>query len=176
MSEHVLAAHSLRKEYYETVAVNDLDLAVAQGEIFGLIGPNGAGKTTLLRMLATALEPTGGQACFEGMDIWNDPPRYRTQIGFMPDFFQMYPNLKVGELLEYFGRAYGLQGAELSRRVAEVLRLIDLEANRDGFVRGLSRGMTQRLCFWQERSASPEASTTGRAGIRPGPSVEEERL
>lgn len=145
MGENIVTTSGLRKEYHEVVAVRDVDLAIPAGEIFGLIGPNGAGKTTILRMLATALEPTSGQICFRGVDIWKRPREVREQIGFMPDFFQMYDRLKVGELLSYFGIAHGLRGPELRERVAEVLALTDLDEKRSSFVKGLSRGMMQRL-------------------------------
>lgn len=145
MGGNIVTTISLRKEYHEVVAVKDVDLVIPAGEIFGLIGPNGAGKTTILRMLATALEPTSGQICFRGVDIWKRPREIREQIGFMPDFFQMYDRLKVGELLSYFGIAHGLRGPELRERVAEVLALTDLDEKRSSFVKGLSRGMMQRL-------------------------------
>ena len=147
MSETIFTTRSLRKEYYRVVAVDDIDLEIPEGEIFGLIGPNGAGKTTTLRMLATTLEPTSGQAFFRGMDIWTKPEEVRRNIGFMPDFFQLYATLKVHELLKYFGIAHGLRGENLNRRVEEVLGMIDLDDKRDALVRGLSRGMMQRLCL-----------------------------
>ena len=145
MSQGIITTKALRKEYFETVAVNDVDLEIPQGEVFGFIGPNGAGKTTILRMLATTLEPTSGQVLFEGRDIWKNPERARANIGFMPDFFQMYDNLRVRELLTYFGIAHGLSGRELRLRVDQVVDLTDLVEKRDGFVKGLSRGMMQRL-------------------------------
>jgi len=147
MSENIISTSALRKEYCETIAVDDINLAIPPGEIFGLIGPNGAGKTTTLRMLATTLEPTSGRAYFEGVDIWKRPTEVRSQIGFMPDFFQMYDDLKVDELLIYFGIAHGLEDSELHQRVGEVLDLIDLGNKRKNLVNGLSRGMTQRLCL-----------------------------
>ncbi len=147
MSENIITTDALRKEYYETVAVADINLAVGTGEIFGLIGPNGAGKTTTLRMLATTLEPTSGRIFFRDKDIWKRPEKVRAQIGFMPDFFQMYGNLKVYELLKYFGIAHGLSGSELDHRVTEIIGLADLNEKYDSFVKGLSRGMMQRLCL-----------------------------
>ncbi len=147
MSENIVTTSNLRKEYCELLAVDDVNLTIVRGELFGFIGPNGAGKTTTLRMLATTLEPTSGRIYFQGTDIWQCPTKVRRLIGFMPDFFKMYDNLKVGELLNYFGRAHGLEGAELRRRVEEVCSLIDLKEKQDTFVGGLSRGMTQRLCL-----------------------------
>jgi ABC-2 type transport system ATP-binding protein len=145
MSDEIIHVEALRKEYYEVVAVDDVSLSVAADAIHGLIGPNGAGKTTLLRMLATTLEPTSGRIRFEGEDIWRDPVAIRAKMGFMPDFFQMYDNVKVGELLTYFGIAHGLRGGALRQRVDEVIELTDLAEKRETFCRGLSRGMVQRL-------------------------------
>lgn len=145
MPEILFQTRGLRKEYFEVLAVEDLDLSIPAGEIFGLIGPNGAGKTTLLRMLATTLEATSGEALFQGRDIWQDPISVRKNLGFMPDFFQMYEKLKVWELLKYFGIAHGLDKGTLDGRIDEVLDMIDLRRQRDMFCRGLSRGMMQRL-------------------------------
>ncbi len=86
MSEHIIETRALRKEYFDVLAVDDVDWAVDAGEIYGLIGPNGAGKTSLLRMLATTLEPTSGRVLFEGQNIWRDPTRLRGRMGFMPTF------------------------------------------------------------------------------------------
>jgi len=145
MANEIIVTESLRKEYFEVVAVNDVSLAIPAGEILGLIGPNGAGKTTLLRMLATCLEPTSGRIRFEGDDIWRDPQTIRGKMGFMPDFFQMYDRLLVREVLTYFAIAHGLPRCERSARVDEVLRLTGLEEKKDSLAKGLSRGMTQRL-------------------------------
>jgi len=145
MPDDIIALQQLRKQYYEVLAIDDVDLCIAAGEIYGLIGPNGAGKTTLLRILATTLEPTAGRALIEGRDVWRDPVATRAIIGFMPDFFQLYGRLKVWELLTYFGIAHRMSGRSLRQRVDEVISLTDLQEKRDSFVRGLSRGMTQRL-------------------------------
>ena len=145
MSDEIVVMQALRKEYYEVVAVDDVDLSLARGQIHGLIGPNGAGKTTLLRMLATTLEPPSGEILFEGVDIRRDPKAVRAKMGYMPDFFQMYDGLRVAELLAYFGIAHGLGGRQLRDRVAEVIRLIGLEEKAHTPCKGLSRGMVQRL-------------------------------
>jgi ABC-2 type transport system ATP-binding protein len=145
MSDDLIWIENLRKEYLDVVAVADLNLSIPSGEIFGLIGPNGAGKTTLLRMLATCLEPTSGRILFQGQDLWLDPIHVRSVMGFMPDFFQVYNRLTLREFLCYFGIAHGLAGGALARRVEEVIDLVDLRDKRDRPVRGLSRGMVQRL-------------------------------
>jgi ABC-2 type transport system ATP-binding protein len=135
----------LRKEYYELVAVDDVELQIPSGEIFGLIGPNGAGKTTLMRMLATTLEPTSGRAYLDDVDVIRHPMHMRQRMGFMPDFFQLFPELTVTELLEYFGRAHGMSLEDRRRRGREVLSVVGLEDKASAQVRGLSRGMMQRL-------------------------------
>jgi ABC-2 type transport system ATP-binding protein len=145
MDDGFLSLRKLRKEYYEVLAVDDVDLALNPGDIFGLIGPNGAGKTTLLRMLATALEPTAGRALLRGKDIWADPVSYRRIMGFMPDFFQLYDYLTARETLLYFGLAHGMDRRTRARRADEVLGLIGLEAKARSLAKGLSRGMVQRL-------------------------------
>jgi ABC-2 type transport system ATP-binding protein len=145
MGNDFLALHRLRKEYFEVVAVDDVDLEVHRGDIFGLIGPNGAGKTTLLRMLATALEPTAGRALFCGKDLWADPVAYRRVMGFMPDFFQLYDYLTTRETLLYFGLAHGMDRKARARRADEVLELIGLQEKAHSLAKGLSRGMVQRL-------------------------------
>ncbi len=139
----IVQLQQLRKEYYELVAVDDVDLAIDSGEIYGLVGPNGAGKTTLLRMVATTLDPTAGRVLFDGVDISKNPLPMRQHMGFMPDFFQLYNDLKVGETLSYFARAHGLP--KRRARVDEVLEIIGLASKKHTFVKGLSRGMTQRL-------------------------------
>ncbi|MCJ7544703.1 MAG: ABC transporter ATP-binding protein [Phycisphaerae bacterium] len=145
MDTEFLSLVTLRKEYYEVVAVNDVDLGIREGDIFGLVGPNGAGKTTLLRMLATALEPTAGRAVFRGKDIWDDPVSYRGVIGFMPDFFQLYDYLTTRETLLYFGLAHGLDRKTRTGRADEMLKVIGLEEKAHSLAKGLSRGMVQRL-------------------------------
>ncbi len=145
MAQTLLELCRLRKDYFNVVAVADVELSIPAGEIVGLIGPNGAGKTTLLRMLATTLEPTTGRVLLEGKDLWDDPPAVRRQIGFMPDFFQVYRDLTVREFLTLFGLAHDLHGEQLNERVTEVISLIGLEEKADSLCKGLSRGMVQRL-------------------------------
>lgn len=145
MDTEFLSLVNLRKEYYEVVAVDDVDLGIPEGDIFGLVGPNGAGKTTLLRMLATALEPTAGRAVFRGKDIWDDPVSYRGIMGFMPDFFQLYDFLTARETLLYFGLAHGLDRKARTSRADEMLKITGLEDKAHSLAKGLSRGMVQRL-------------------------------
>ncbi len=136
---------SLRKEYDNVLAVDDLTLAIPQGEIFGLIGPNGAGKTTTIRMACGLLAPTMGRALIAGVDVAREPERAQQHIGYLSDFFAVYEDLKVWEYLDYFAHAYKLPEADIPARVTEVIAQVNLEVKRDAMIRGLSRGMKQRL-------------------------------
>ncbi len=137
----------LVKRYDKTLAVAGIDLSIEQGEIFGLVGPNGAGKTTTLRMLATLLRPSAGSAEIDGWSVTQNPDQVRRVIGFMPDVFGVYDDMKVWEYLDFFARCYGLPPAGRRRMIADLLELVDLGARRDDYVQTLSRGMEQRLCL-----------------------------
>ncbi len=143
----VVAARGLVKRYDRTVAVAGLDLEVAAGEIFGLVGPNGAGKTTILRILATLLVPTAGDAEIAGESIRRNPNAARRVLGFMPDVFGVYDDMKVWEYLDFFARCYGLSAPRRRQMIGDLLDLVDLSDKRDTYVQGLSRGMQQRLCL-----------------------------
>jgi ABC-2 type transport system ATP-binding protein len=136
----------LRKEYKDLIAVDDVDLELEQGDIFGLIGPNGAGKTTAIKMLATLLKPTSGSAYIDGFDVFRSPEKVRGIIGYMPDFFGVYDDLKVWEYLDFFAAAYKIPKRQRMGLIEDVLELTDLDAKRDSYVRDLSRGMKQRTC------------------------------
>ena len=135
----------LRKEYDELVAVHDLKLTIPHGEIFGLIGPNGAGKTTTIRMACGLLAPTVGRALVNGIDVAAEPERAQQSIGYLSDFFAVYEDLKVWEYLDYFAHAYRVAEGDIAARVNEVIGQVSLEVKRDAMIRGLSRGMKQRL-------------------------------
>ncbi|MFL5681241.1 MAG: ABC transporter ATP-binding protein [Chloroflexota bacterium] len=143
----IVTAHGLVKRYDRTLAVAGLDLAVEEGEIFGLVGPNGAGKTTTLRILATLLAPTSGEAEIAGVSVRRNPNAVRRVLGFMPDVFGVYDDMKVWEYLDFFARCYGIPAARRRRMIGDLLDLVDLGHKRDSYVQGLSRGMQQRLCL-----------------------------
>jgi len=135
----------LTKKYGDFIALDSLDLKLEQGDLFGFIGPNGAGKTTTIRILATLLAPTWGEAYVCGYSVHTHPREIRRAIGYMPDVFGVYDDMRVGEYLEFFAAAYRIDAPE-RRRVAErSLELVDLGSKRDELVTSLSRGMTQRL-------------------------------
>src|SRR6201982_600018 len=145
MADSVIALTNLRKEYDELVAVQDLNLTIHQGEIFGLIGPNGAGKTTTIRMACGLLAPTVGRALVNALDVAAEPERAQQSIGYLSDFFAVYEDLKVWEYLDYFAHAYRVAEGDIAARVNEVIGQVSLEVKRDAMIRGLSRGMKQRL-------------------------------
>jgi ABC-2 type transport system ATP-binding protein len=135
----------LTKKYGDFCALESLDLRLAQGDLFGFIGPNGAGKTTTIRILSTLLAPTWGEAYVCGHSIYTQPREIRRAIGYMPDIFGVYDDMRVIEYLEFFAAAYRIAGPA-RRQVAErSLELVDLVPKRDELVTSLSRGMTQRL-------------------------------
>jgi ABC-2 type transport system ATP-binding protein len=135
----------LRKEYDDLIAVEDLSLTIPSGEIYGLIGPNGAGKTTTIRMTCGLLSPTQGSVRVANVDVLRDPEQAQQHIGYLSDFFAVYENLKVWEYLDYFAHAYKMPEEKISARVTEVIAQVGLEVKRDALIRGLSRGMKQRL-------------------------------
>ncbi len=143
----IVRTEGLVKRYDGTLAVAGLDLRVEAGEIFGLVGPNGAGKTTTLRILATLLLPSAGTAEIAGMSVTRNPDQVRRVIGFMPDAFGVYDDMKVWEYLDFFARCYGIAPAGRRRMIGDLLELVDLAHKRDSYVQTLSRGMQQRLCL-----------------------------
>jgi ABC-2 type transport system ATP-binding protein len=143
----LITIQHLRKEYKTLVAVDDLCLHLEEGDIFGFIGPNGAGKTTTIKMLATLLRPTSGTATIAGFDIVREPEAVRAVIGYMPDFFGVYDDIKVWEYLDFFAAAYKIPTERRHHVVQDVLELTDLTGKRDAYVEELSRGMKQRLCL-----------------------------
>ena len=143
----IVHATGLVKRYDRTLAVGGLDLDVGEGEIFGLVGPNGAGKTTTLRILATLLVPDSGEAEIAGVSLRRNPNEARRVLGFMPDAFGVYDDMKVWEYLDFFARCYGIPAERRRRMIGDLLDLVDLGPKRDSYVQGLSRGMQQRLCL-----------------------------
>ncbi|MEG4580171.1 ABC transporter ATP-binding protein [Microcoleus sp. MON1_C5] len=142
-----IETRGLTKQFDRHIAVNDIDLQVAAGEICGLIGPNGAGKTTLLRMLAAAEEPTIGEIYINGDRLLRhrSHPILKQRIGFLPDDFPLYDDLTVWDYLDYFARLYNLQQPRRRERINSVLELVQLTNKRNSLISTLSRGMKQRL-------------------------------
>ncbi|MEN0111646.1 MAG: ABC transporter ATP-binding protein, partial [Planctomycetota bacterium] len=141
----MIELRGLTKKYGELFAIREIDLSLAAGDVFGFIGPNGAGKTTTMRILATLLQPTWGEASVAGHSIYTAPKDIRRAIGYMPDFFGVYDDMRVIEYLEFFAAAYRIRGDARRKVCDDVLELVDLGYKRDALVTSLSRGMTQRL-------------------------------
>ncbi|VXD15887.1 ABC transporter ATP-binding protein [Planktothrix paucivesiculata] len=145
--ELAIQTRGLTKRFERHLAVNDLDLQIPMGEVYGLIGPNGAGKTTLLRMLATIEEPTKGEIYINGEVVSRDHtnPKIKQRLGYLPDDFPLYDDLTVWDYLDYFGRLYYLREPRRTQRIYEVLEIVQLSQKRDRLISTLSRGMKQRL-------------------------------
>jgi len=141
----MIETRNLTKKYGNLTAVDDLNLTVKDGDIFGFIGPNGAGKTTTMRILVTLLEPTRGRAFVNGLDVRRNGKKVRRLVGYMPDFMGVYDDLKVFEYLEFFAAAFGIERRKRKSIVEGVLELTDLQSKQSATVDSLSRGMQQRL-------------------------------
>lgn len=135
----------LHHTYKRQQAVRGISFVVEQGSIHGFIGPNGAGKTTTLKILATLLKPQRGSVRVFGCDVVSDYKAVRRQTGFMPDHFSLYRQMTVQEYLDFFAAAYGMDVAERTKVVGDVLTLTDMDARRNDLIKGLSRGMQQRV-------------------------------
>jgi ABC-2 type transport system ATP-binding protein len=142
----VLRLDATSRWYGNVVAVNDVTFEVGPG-ITGLLGPNGAGKTTTMRILATLLAQTGGDALVTGIPVDADPLEVRRRIGYMPDFYGVYDDLRVWEYLDFFARCYAVPAARRRPMIEELLEIVGLTDKRDAYVESLSRGMRQRLCL-----------------------------
>tara|TARA_Y100001934_G_scaffold268208_1_gene349902 strand:+ start:1864 stop:2796 length:933 start_codon:yes stop_codon:yes gene_type:complete len=141
----VIETRGLTKKYGDMYAIRDIDLELDEGDLFGFIGPNGAGKTTTMRIIATLLNPTSGEAYVCGNSIYTKPKEIRRLVGYMPDFFGVYDDMKVIEYLEFFAAAYRIKGEARRKRCNEMLEIVDLDFKRDAYANTLSRGQTQRL-------------------------------
>ncbi len=152
----IIETRALTKRYGKLTAVNELSLAVEQGAIYGFVGPNGAGKTTTMRMLTTLLQPTSGEAWVVGSSIRKDPRGVRRAIGYMPDFFGVYDDMKVWEYLDFFAACYEIPEAQRAALIGDLLELVDLSHRREDMVDTLSRGMKQRLCLARTLAHDPQ--------------------
>jgi len=141
----MIQTQDLTKAYGDLHAIHNLTLSLSEGDLFGFIGPNGSGKTTTMRILATLLQPTWGEASICGHSIYTHPKEIRRLIGYMPDFFGVYDDMKVIEYLEFFAAAYRIKGDKRRKVCNDMLDLVGLGYKREAFVTSLSRGMTQRL-------------------------------
>jgi ABC-type multidrug transport system ATPase subunit len=151
----MLEIRSLGKRYPGgTVGLTDFSLEVGDG-VLGLLGPNGAGKTTLMSILATVTKPTSGTFLWQGVDAVREPLALRRELGYLPQDFGVYPKLTGREFLLYLGRLKGLSGADLDRRVQELLELTNLHGAASRRLGGYSGGMRQRIGIAQALLGDP---------------------
>lgn len=143
--EVIISTQGLTKRYKDVVAVNNLNLEIRKGEVFGLLGPNGAGKTTTTLMLLGLTEPSSGKACINGIDCTKNPLEVKKQVGYLPDNVGFYPSMTGRENLRFIGKLNGLRGAELEERINLLLNRVGMETAADKKTGTYSRGMRQRL-------------------------------
>lgn len=141
----MLKIDKLKKQYGKMAALDGLCMTVEDGSLYGFVGPNGAGKTTTIKIITGLLAPDGGSVTIDGIDVAREPRKVRERIGYVPDFFGIYDNLKVSEYMEFFASCYGLYGLKARRRCGMLLEQVRLDEKTDFYVEGLSRGMKQRL-------------------------------
>ena len=145
MPDSIIEIQNLSKRYGDLVAVNNISLQVTRGEILGLLGPNGAGKTTTISMLTGLLSPDEGSIEIDGMDMAKKTKEVKARIGLVPQDLALYPTLSARKNLQFFGRIYGLRGAELKTRIEEVLEMVKLSDRADDAVSKFSGGMKRRI-------------------------------
>ncbi len=146
-TQDAIIIRGLTKKYGEKLALDSLDLSIPVGQILGLIGPNGAGKTTTIKILVGLARPTSGTAHIGGVDCVRDAKKIKSIVGYMPDKFGSYENMRVFEYLDFFGAAFGLKRSNRLRRIEEVMEMTQSAYMRDMFVEALSHGMAQRLAI-----------------------------
>jgi ABC-2 type transport system ATP-binding protein len=154
--EYIIETRDLVKRYGKLTAVSHLSLNVPKGAIYGFVGPNGAGKTSTMRILTTLMLPTAGQAYVAGYEVTKDARAVRRVIGYMPDFFGVYDDMKVWEYLDFFAACYDIPESERPQMIDDLLELVDLTARREDMVDKLSRGMKQRLCLARTLAHDPQ--------------------
>ncbi len=142
----MLQINHLYKSYGKFQAVSNLTLHIPKGDLFGFVGPNGAGKTTTIRMVCGLMLPNSGDIFINGIDAMAHQKEIKKQIGYVPDFFGVYDNLKVREYMDFYGSMYRMNSREIQRISDDLLELVNLSDKKEVFVDTLSLGMKQRLC------------------------------
>jgi ABC-2 type transport system ATP-binding protein len=143
----IIKIQNVSKRYRKIYALHDFTLDIPHGAIYGFIGPNGAGKSTLLRILAALISPSSGEVWLDNDEISQHPSSIQRKIGYMPDFFGVYPDLTTVEYLEFYAGIHKIPRKKGRRIIEDLLELVDLSSKRNELVETLSRGMKQRLCL-----------------------------
>ncbi len=151
-----IMTENLVRRFGENIAVNNLNLTISRGEIFGFLGPNGSGKSTTIKMLCGLLSPTSGQARVAGIDVNKDPEYIRSKIGYMPQKFSLYEDLTVTENIEFYSKLYGVTGHAGNIRKKEVIELVGVGKYHKHLGRELSGGWKQRLALCCALVHNPE--------------------
>lgn len=146
----------LYKRYGRFLALNDFNLKVNEGELFGFVGSNGAGKTTTMRICVGLLKADGGEVLIDGEKMLRNHRKLAEKVGYVPDYFGVYKSLTASEYLHFFASAYGIYGSDADRLTDELLDLVNLSHKKDTDVNGLSRGMKQRLCLARGMVHNPD--------------------
>lgn len=152
----MLEIKNLHKKYGKFYAVNDVNLSIQEGEIFGFVGPNGAGKSTTMKIICGLITATSGEVMVDGVDALRHNNKIKEKIGYMPDFFGVYDDLKVDEYLDFYASIYKIKDANRHKTISDLLELVDLGHKRDAYVDNLSRGMKQRLCLARSLIHNPK--------------------
>src|SRR5262245_8040804 len=152
----VVEIKELTKKYGKFVALDRLSLTVERGQIMGFVGPNGAGKTTTIKILVGLARPTSGSARVAGADCVAEARRIKRLVGYMPDTFGAYDNMRVSEYLDFFGAAFGIPRRDRARRISEVPSLTGAKSFHDLYVETLSHGMKQRVAIARTLLHDPE--------------------
>lgn len=137
----------LKKSFGKFTALNSLSMNITDNSIFGFVGPNGAGKTTTMKIMAGLLKADSGNIYINGEDVLKNPQKIREKIGYMPDFFGVYDDLKVTEYMDFYAGTYYIPYADRPSLIDSLLEIVDLSDKKDAYVDSLSRGMKQRLCL-----------------------------
>jgi ABC-2 type transport system ATP-binding protein len=152
----LLKITDLQKSFGSFHALDHLNLEIARGELFGFVGPNGAGKTTTMKIISGLMMPDGGEITIDGINALQDRHRLKQKIGYMPDFFGVYDNLKTYEYMEFYASVYGISGHKAGQLCSRLLELVHLSDKADSYVDSLSRGMKQRLCLARSLVHNPD--------------------
>ncbi len=152
----MLEIKQLNKTFGKFTAVDNLDLHIEKGELFGFVGHNGAGKTTTMKIVAGLLAATSGDVYIDGIDAFANRKEIKRKIGYMPDFFGTYDNLKAIEYMEFYASMYGIVGKEARQTSLNLMELVNLSDKTECYVDSLSRGMKQRLCLARSLVHNPD--------------------